>query len=125
VWPNAKGYNWTTLFLGEINTGAWPSVLASLKNRDNKISSRVPWEPDLRKAALAMSRKSWKLQTRILVRGGAPHKQICNCLKIIKGKKLVVGPRWVLDTKTEWPTDRQSWYNFDFASDFEMCTLAH
>jgi hypothetical protein len=25
--PNARGYNWTTLFLGEINTGTWASRL--------------------------------------------------------------------------------------------------
>jgi hypothetical protein len=24
------------------------------------------------------------------------------------GGKLVVGPRWVPDTKTDWPTDRRS-----------------
>jgi hypothetical protein len=25
--PNARGYNWATLFLGEINAGTWPSRL--------------------------------------------------------------------------------------------------
>jgi hypothetical protein len=25
--PNARGYNWDILILGEINTGAWPSRL--------------------------------------------------------------------------------------------------
>jgi hypothetical protein len=25
--PNARGYNWDTLFQGEINTGTWPSRL--------------------------------------------------------------------------------------------------
>jgi hypothetical protein len=25
-----------------------------------------------------------------------------------EGKKLVVGPRWVPDIKTDWPTDRRS-----------------
>jgi hypothetical protein len=24
--PSARGYNWTTLFLGDINTGTWPQV---------------------------------------------------------------------------------------------------
>jgi hypothetical protein len=32
-------------------------------------------------------------------------------------KDLVVSPRWVLDTKTDWPTDRQSYHNFDFGFD--------
>jgi hypothetical protein len=33
-------------------------------------------------------------------------------------EKLVAGPRWVPDTKTDWPTDRRSSYNFDFDFDF-------
>jgi hypothetical protein len=28
--PNARGYNWSTLFLGEINTGTWPSWLGEV-----------------------------------------------------------------------------------------------
>jgi hypothetical protein len=27
--PNARGYNWATLFLGDINTGTWPSKLGT------------------------------------------------------------------------------------------------
>jgi hypothetical protein len=27
----ARGYNWATLFLGEINTGTWPSRLGESK----------------------------------------------------------------------------------------------
>jgi hypothetical protein len=38
---------------------------------------------DLRKAALSMVSKNWKLQTRLLVREGAPHLFICDCLKVI------------------------------------------
>jgi hypothetical protein len=29
--PNAREYNWATLFLVEINTGTWPSRLESKK----------------------------------------------------------------------------------------------
>jgi hypothetical protein len=29
--PSAWGYNWATLFLGDINTGTWPSRLGSLE----------------------------------------------------------------------------------------------
>jgi hypothetical protein len=29
-------------------------------------------------------------------------------------EKLVTGPRWMPDTKTDWPTDRRSYDNFDF-----------
>jgi hypothetical protein len=72
--PNARGYNWATLFLGEINIGTWPSRFGSLINRDNKIRT-LPWESDLRNDALAMPGKNWKVQTRLFVREGAPHQQ--------------------------------------------------
>jgi hypothetical protein len=41
---------------------------------------------------------------------GRPTQQIRNCLKIIKErrKKIVPGPRWVPDTKIDWPADRRS-----------------
>jgi hypothetical protein len=35
-WP---GYNWATLFLGELNTGTWPPGWGSLRKRDSKICS--------------------------------------------------------------------------------------
>jgi hypothetical protein len=50
----------------------------------------MPWEPDLKKAALAMRSKNWKLHTRLLVREGAPRQQIRNYLKIIK-ERIKVG----------------------------------
>jgi hypothetical protein len=50
-----------------------PPGWGSLKTRDNKIYSWVPWDSDLRKAALAMPQKEIKLQTRRLVREGVPH----------------------------------------------------
>jgi hypothetical protein len=39
---NARGYNWATLFLGEINTGTWPSKLGdSQKQRQNMLMGPV------------------------------------------------------------------------------------
>jgi hypothetical protein len=35
--------------------------------------------------------KKWKLQTRLLVREGAPLQQIRNCLKMIKIRKKKIG----------------------------------
>jgi hypothetical protein len=32
---------------------------------------------------------NWKLQTRLLVRKGAPHQHTCNCLKIIKERRII------------------------------------
>jgi hypothetical protein len=34
--PITGGHNWATLFLGEINTGTWTSML---KNKDNELWS--------------------------------------------------------------------------------------
>jgi hypothetical protein len=31
---------------------------------------------------------------------------------------MVAGSRWWPDTRTDWPTDRRSYYNFDFDSHF-------
>jgi hypothetical protein len=31
--PSARGYNWVTLFLGDINTGTWPSRLGESQMR--------------------------------------------------------------------------------------------
>jgi hypothetical protein len=40
------------------------------------------------KTALTMPSNNWKLQTRLLVREGAPHQQTRNCLKIIKEREI-------------------------------------
>jgi hypothetical protein len=44
-----------------------------------------------RKTAPAMPSNNLKLQTRPLVRQGAQHQQISNCLKIIKERRRKVG----------------------------------
>jgi hypothetical protein len=64
-----------------------PPGWGSLKNRDTKIWSWVPWDSGLKGAVLTMSDKNWKLQTRLLVREGAPHQHLRKCLKIIKERK--------------------------------------
>jgi hypothetical protein len=47
--------------VGEMNTGTLPTRLGgSLKNRDNKLCSCVPWDSYLRKTALAMPGKTEK-----------------------------------------------------------------
>jgi hypothetical protein len=51
----------------------------SLKSKDNKLCSWVPWDSDLRKAALAMPGKNSKLQTQLFIREGTPHQQTRNC----------------------------------------------
>jgi hypothetical protein len=46
-----------------------------------------------------------KRQTRPLVREGTPSK---NPQWFESNKNLIIGPRWGLDTKIDWPTDRRS-----------------
>jgi hypothetical protein len=107
--PNARGYNWATLFLGQINIGTWPSRLRSLRNGANKICYWIVWDSNLRKAALAMPSKNWKLHIRLLVREGTPHQQTRNCLKIIKERRRNIGRgshmgAWHHDRLAYWPT---------------------
>jgi hypothetical protein len=82
--PSAWGYNWVTLFLGDINTGTWPSRLGESRIWDSKIWSRVPRDSDQRMIALARTSSNCKRQTRSLVRENAPHQQTRNCLTVIK-----------------------------------------
>jgi hypothetical protein len=50
---------------------------------------------------------TYKRQTRPLVREGAPQEQDRNYCHT-SNKDLVVSPKWVLYSKTDWPTDRRS-----------------
>jgi hypothetical protein len=51
-----------------------------------------------------------KLQTRPLVREGAKNNKPATVRKknFKEKEKLVAGPRWVPDTKADWPTDCRS-----------------
>jgi hypothetical protein len=61
--------------------------------------------------ALARARSNCKVQTRPRQRGlpTLTNLQLSN-----SKKNLVLGPRWGLDTKIDWPTDRRSQHNFVF-----------
>jgi hypothetical protein len=112
--PNAYGYNWATLFQVEINTGTWPSGLRKSQILDSKIWSWALRESDPGMTALARPRSNYKLQTHSLVMEGTPHKKEPQMSTgNWKEKNLVAGPRWVPDTKTDWPNDRKSSYKFD------------
>jgi hypothetical protein len=73
---------------------------------DSKIWSRDPRDSDQRKIALSRASSIYKSQTRPLVREGAPQEEDRNCHR--NNKDLVVSPKWVLYTKTDWPADRRS-----------------
>jgi hypothetical protein len=68
------------------------AVKYGLKSQGTRTRERLRWQ--------------YKRQTRPLVREGAPQEQDCNCYKC--NKDLVVSPRWVLCSKTDWPADRRS-----------------
>jgi hypothetical protein len=76
--------------------------------RDSKIWSRVPRDSDQRKIALARASSICKRQTCPLVREGAPQEQDRNCHT--GNKDLVISPKWVLYSETDWPADRRSWH---------------
>jgi hypothetical protein len=105
---NSKScYDWRSVsqYIQEPDPPGW----GSLKNRDKKIFSWVPFDSDLGKAALAMPRKNWKLQTRLLIREGAPHQQTRDCLKLIKERKIKIGRgsrmgAWHQDRLADWPS---------------------
>jgi hypothetical protein len=71
-----------------------------------KLWSRVPRDSDPRMAALARASSNCKQRTRPLVRESSPTST--NPQLSDSNKNLVISPRWVLDTKTDWPTDRRS-----------------
>jgi hypothetical protein len=73
---------------------------------DSKMWSRVPRDTDPKMTVLARASNSCKRQTRPLVRESAPHQQTRNWPD--SNKNLIVSPRWVLYSKTHWPTDRRS-----------------
>jgi hypothetical protein len=98
------GYNWATLFLEDINMGTWPSTLEESRIWDSKIWSWIQRDLDSRLTLKTRTSGKCKRQTCPLVREGAPHQQTRNCLTVITN--LVLCPRWVLDTKTDWSTDR-------------------
>jgi hypothetical protein len=79
-----RGYNWATLFLGDINTGTWPSRLGEFPIWDSKIWSWVSLDSNPTMIALARASSSCKRQTRPLVREDAPHQQTRNCLTVLK-----------------------------------------
>jgi hypothetical protein len=70
--------------------------------------------------ALARASSNCKQQTHPLVREGAPHQQTHNCLTVTKSG---LGPQMGLDTKTDWPTDCQSYRKFDFDFDIISCEI--
>jgi hypothetical protein len=68
------------------------------KSRNSQVWPGVPRDSDMRMTALARASSNCKLQTRPLVSKPATDSKW----------NLIVRHRWVLYSKTDWPTDRQS-----------------
>jgi hypothetical protein len=110
-------YNESLFVARYIPCGGWVEFLhrssASRRRRrkgksriwDSKIWSRVPRDSDPKMTALASTSSNCIRQTRSLVRESAKYQQTHSC---VTDKNLVVSPRWVLDTKTYWPTGGRS-----------------
>jgi hypothetical protein len=66
--PKAWGYNRTTLFPGDVNTGTWPSTLGESRIWGSKMWSWIQRDSDPRMTALARTSSNCKRQTHPLVR---------------------------------------------------------
>jgi hypothetical protein len=73
------------------------TVKYGLKSQGTRTPERLRWQGP---AAHTKDRP------RPLVREGAPQEQDRNCHTI--NEYLVVSPKWVLCSKTDWPADRRS-----------------
>jgi hypothetical protein len=84
--PSDRGYIWSTLFLGDINAGTWPSRLGKSQElgQQNMVFSPGGSDPSSRQ------RGCYKITIPELSKENFKEKE-----------KLVVGPRWVTDTKTD------------------------
>jgi hypothetical protein len=78
------GYNWATLFQGDINTGTWPSRLGESRIWDNKIWSWVPRNSNPRMTVLAKASSNCRWQTHPLDREGALHQLTHSCVTVTK-----------------------------------------
>jgi hypothetical protein len=85
------------------------------KGKSQIWDSKIPRDSDPKKDCAGKGQQHtcvYKRQTRPLDREGDPRNQERNCQESIpyseRKKNLVVSPRWVLYTKTDWPTDRRS-----------------
>jgi hypothetical protein len=78
----------------------------SLKCETVKYGRESQRDSDQRKIALARASSIYKREIRPLVREGAPQEQDRNCHT--SNKDLVVSPKLVLYSKTDWRTDSRS-----------------
>jgi hypothetical protein len=86
-----KGYNWATLFLGDINTGTWPHRLGESRTWDSK---------NLRMTALASASSNCNRQTHPLVKRGYYIRTMMVSVQLIKKSPVV--SRGLSPRRTDW-----------------------
>jgi hypothetical protein len=98
--PVPGGHKYRNLVLHVEGVSKIETIKYAHESRGTQVSERLPG-------------KNWKLQTRLLIREGAPHKKPRNCLKIIK--------------ETMWKTGRGSqmgaWHQDGLADWLSFLTL--
>jgi hypothetical protein len=92
-----SGTQWLGVYkYGRLGTPGWGSlVFHTVKYAHESRRARTREWP----------RSNCERQTRPLVREGAPTST--NPQRFDSNKNLILGPRWVIETKTKWPTDRR------------------
>jgi hypothetical protein len=103
IYSSARGYNWPTLFLGDINTGQMAHQVGGVSDETVKYGYGFC-------ATRIMQWLYCKLQTRPLVREGAPQRQDSNFQTATFGQELISGNKSQsgLEAMTYWLTDRPS-----------------
>jgi hypothetical protein len=96
VKPSTWENSWANLFLGDINTGAWPPVWGIPQSETVKYGREYRGTRDLTGEA------QQKLFTRHRRRLTSTKPQPSD-----NNKNLTMGPRFVLDTKIDWSSYRQ------------------
>jgi hypothetical protein len=104
--PVPGGYNWATLFLGDINTGTWPSRLGggSQMRQQNMAVSSAGLRPKSDCSGKAQKQFTVNYRCVLSWRRALQNNKLETVWRKFQGEKLVTGPRWAPDTKTSSQT---------------------
>jgi hypothetical protein len=117
--PSARGYNWATLFLGDINTGNLALQVEGVSNETVKYDREF----------CGTSTQEWLLWQGLEAIVQVNYRPVLSSERVLQNnkhatvwrkfqreRKIGHSPRWVPDTKTDWLTDCRSQINFNFNS---------
>jgi hypothetical protein len=101
IWSaQCLGYNWATLFLGDINTGTWSSRLGEPRIWDSEIRPSVPRNSDQRMTALLRASSSCNPSSPQRGRRTSANPQFSESNKIWS---LAPDGAWHQDRLADWP----------------------